>query len=185
MGKVGGILKKATQYKSTLKRERLKKNSSAKTVGVNAEVTNLLCNLYQNSDPVIIRNFIEIFYTDLVKCMGQINQREMLKHVIYKVGLGWLGARGILIPKAWGISSESQFVRVANIRKKALLSVKAGEFKSAPLNSGKRKKINKEMDRILKKIEENKVTQGDKPRKKLKERIHVVSGGLPGLGKRR
>lgn len=57
-------------------------------------------------------------------------------------------------------------------------------FKSNPLNSKKKKKIHKEMDRVLKKIEESKALDGQKPRKKLKERIQMVSGGLPGLGKR-
>lgn len=76
-------------------------------------------------------------------------------------------------------------VRVSSAKKFKQKQLQSQAFKSVPLNSKKKKKIHKEMDKILKKIEEIKTLEGDKPRKKLKERIHIVSGGLPGLGKRR
>ena len=83
-----------------------------------------------------------------------------------------------------GVKKITKF-RVSSAKKFKQKHLQAETFKSTPLNSKKKKKIHKEMDKILKKIEEIKTLEGDKPRKKLKERIRIVSGGLPGLGKRR
>jgi len=135
-----------------------------------------------------VQEFVRIFYSDLIQHLGQPDQDKYLKSEIYKRGKSWLSNHGVMVPEFWGATLTLKPKVFKGVSKKTRIKqtrLKAKEYQSVPVNRGKRKKISKEMDKILKKIEENKSLRGDKPRKKLNERIQIVSGGLPGLGKRR
>lgn len=135
-----------------------------------------------------VQEFVRIFYPDLIGYLGRPNQDKNLKYEIYKRGKTWLLNHDVMVPESWGttptltpkvLKGVGHKIRAKQIRSKS------EEYKSVPIKKGTRKKISKEMDRILKKIEDTKKLGGDKPQKKLKLRIQIVSGGYPGLGKKR
>jgi hypothetical protein len=167
---------------------RSEKIIQAKINGLINIVNTYFYPLSPKIDPIIIRDFVRIFYLDLIKYVGQPDQEKQLKLEIHNRGKIWLFNQGVRVPESWGVATVSGLKILKGVDSKIKskkLRIKVAAFKSTPTNSGKRKKINKEMDKILKKIEETKALNGDQPRKKLNERIRIVSGGLPGLGKRR